>query len=427
MSSTARWTPATIAFLVSPAATPELERLAHILDAAAPPLPVIEALRRRFSADETAALLTTVQLRRRAAAKFPAAAEMFFTEAALEQATAATVAAHRAETIDRHAPPGSVLDLGCGIGGDTLALARHRPVIAFELDPVRAAIAQANVAAVQPPFPVTVHCADWTAPAAAGALPDAAAIFVDPARRDEGRRIFDPAGLIPPLATILALAAPLLAVKLMPGLPHTLAPPACSLEFVSHAGVCKEAVLWRVAGAGDMPGASAAVHTHDGWLHIAADGTRPPVGPLSDEVIAAGLYLHEADGAVIRAGALGPLARKLGGAWLLDAEIAYLLTGWSLPEPEPLVQSFVIDELHPFHLKRLNQRLQALAIGTVELKKRGSAVEPESLRPRLKLVKGGRSATVFFTQRQGHHLMLIGRRLTARTAATESGDADVAN
>ena len=425
MSSTAHWTPATIAFLVSPAATPELERLAHILDAAAPPLPVIEALRRRFSADETAALLTTVQLRRRAAAKFPAAAKMFFTETALEQATAATVAAHRAETIDRHAPPGPVLDLGCGIGGDTLALARHRPVIAFELDPVRAAIAQANAAAVRPPFPVTVHCADWTALAAAGALPAAAAIFVDPARRDEGRRIFDPAGLIPPLATILALAAPLLAIKLMPGLPHTLAPPACSLEFVSHAGVCKEAVLWR--GAGVAAGAGAAVHTHDGWLHIAADGTRPPVGPLSDEAIAAGLYLHEADGAVIRAGALGPLARKLGGAWLLDAEIAYLLTGWPLPEPEPLVQSFVIDELHPFHLKLLNRRLQALAVGTVELKKRGSAVEPESLRPRLKLVKGGRSATVFFTQRQGHHLMLIGRRLTARAATIEAGDADVAD
>jgi SAM-dependent methyltransferase len=404
-----------------------LATLASAYDSSSPPPRLIEALRRRFSVEETAALLTTVQLRRRATAKFPAAAQMFFTEAALEQATAATVAAHRAEAIHRRAPPGPVLDLGCGIGGDTLALARHRPVIAFELDPVRAAIAQANAAAVRPPFPVTVHCADWTALAAAGALPAAAAIFVDPARRDEGRRIFDPAGLIPPLATILALAAPLLAVKLMPGLPHTLAPPDCSLEFVSHAGVCKEAVLWRVAGLGAATGAGAAVHTHNGWLHIAADGIRPPVGPLSDEAIAAGLYLHEADGAVIRAGALGPLARKLGGAWLLDAEIAYLLTGWPLPEPEPLVQSFVIDELHPFHLKRLNGRLQALAIGTVELKKRGSAVEPEALRPRLKLVKGGRSATVFFTQRQGHHLMLIGRRLTARAAAGESGDADVAD
>ena len=38
-------------------------------------------------------------------------------------------------------------DLGCGIGGDLLALAQRRPAIAYEVDPVCARFAAANAAA----------------------------------------------------------------------------------------------------------------------------------------------------------------------------------------------------------------------------------------------------------------------------------------
>ena len=104
-------------------------------------------LRGEFSGEEAGAILTLARLRLRAASKFPDAERMYFTPEALEQATAWPVALHRAEWIHRNAPSGSVLDLGCGIGGDTLALATYRRVIAFEKDPVRVQFASANARA----------------------------------------------------------------------------------------------------------------------------------------------------------------------------------------------------------------------------------------------------------------------------------------
>jgi hypothetical protein len=96
------------------------------------------------------------------------------------------------------------------------------------------------------------------------------------------------------------------------------------------------------------------------------------------------------------------------GAHLFDPQIAYLV---GMEErTDPLVQSFEIEEIHPFNLKLLNRRLQALELGVVELKKRGTVVEPESLRKRLKLVKGGRAGVIILTRQADRRLMIIGRR-----------------
>lgn len=368
------------------------------------------ALRRTFAPEEAAALLTLAELRQRAQAKFPHAQQMFFTPEALEQATAWPVALHRAKRLHRLAPPGPVLDLGCGIGGDALALAHFRPVIAYEMDPVRLRFAQANAEALGVADRISFHQEDWTQALAEGRLLPAAAAFADPSRRVEGRRVFSLHRMVPPLETLLILQArvPALAVKVAPGVADEEIPPGCGVEFVSHEGVCKEAVLWFGPLAGGRPARWAAVHGEGRWFVLEASGREPPLGPLSP-----GQLLYEPDPAVIRAGAFSELCERLG-AHLFDSQIAYLVGPPERFDPQmrPFVAAFWVEEVHSFSLKRLNARLRALGVGQVELKRRGAPVEPESLRGRLDLQPGGRPGVVLLTRRGAQRLMILGRRFS---------------
>ena len=81
-----------------------------------------------------AAALTQQRLRGRAAAKFgPFAERMLLTPDGLEQATRLVVSAHHASRF-ASAAPSRVADLGCGIGGDAMALAGlGLPVLAVAL------------------------------------------------------------------------------------------------------------------------------------------------------------------------------------------------------------------------------------------------------------------------------------------------------
>ena len=105
-----------------------------------------QMLAKRFPRELARTALTTAILRGEAEAKFPQAEKMYFTREAMEQATPWPVAVHRAK---RYQDAGRILDLGCSIGGDALALSASAPVVGVELDPLRAAMAQANAQALR--------------------------------------------------------------------------------------------------------------------------------------------------------------------------------------------------------------------------------------------------------------------------------------
>ncbi|MCB0062454.1 MAG: methyltransferase domain-containing protein [Caldilineaceae bacterium] len=365
---------------------------------------MLQTLRQEYSGAEAGALVTLARLRQRAATKFPKADQLFFTPEALEQATAWPIAQRRARTFAEATAQGPVLDLGCGIGGDLLALAQQRPVIGIDLDPVRLQFAAANAEILGVAERIRLIEADWTVLLHEGRLPAATAAFADPARRVDGKRIFHLQELRPPLAELLAVQQQIkqFGVKVMPGVDTAELPPDCGVEFISHEGVCKEAVLW-FGGLAPMQRWASVFLADNRWQMLPADEERAPVGGL--EGIG---YLHEPDPAIIRAGAIGQLCQQLD-AYLFDPQIAYLVS--PVYHASPLVQSFRIEEIHPFQLKLLNRRLQALGIGQVELKKRGFPTAPEALRPRLKVTPGGRAGVVIFSRRGEERLMLIGERV----------------
>ncbi|MEU3519282.1 class I SAM-dependent methyltransferase [Streptomyces sp. NPDC006654] len=393
--------------LLSPLLTPEGRALLDEVRGTAPAdeLAVATRLRRRHPADLVSAALAQARLRQRAAAKFGEAdaERMFFTPNGVEQSTRASVASYRAECF-RASGIRSVADLCCGIGGDAIALARAGiRVLAVDRDPVTAATARANAEALGLADLIEVREADVTEVDTAGHD----AVFVDPGRRGGRGRVFDPEAYSPPLswAVEAARGAPRAALKIAPGIPHEAIPADAEAEWVSDGGDVKEAVLWF--GAGVTPGARRATLLPTGAAVRASPDTMLP----DPEVRPVGRYLYEPDGAVIRAHLVAEVAEELDGG-LVDPTIAYITadglhaTAYATP--------YEITDVLPFNVKKLRALLREREVGNLTVKKRGSAVEPEELRRKVK-PQGPNAATVFLTRVAGAPTMLVGA--PARPAA----------
>ena len=345
-------------------------------------------LRRSLDAERAAAVLSQVALRRKAVTKFgSAAAGLFFTPAGLEQASRPDVARWRAQRFASEGA-GRVVDLGCGLGTDALALlSAGIEVRAVELDPVTAVFAEANLG-----IPVTV--ADATqVPIGAGE-----AIFADPARRTARGRTWKVADFSPPWDFVTGLLKGRTAcLKLGPGVPHAMLPQDCATTWISHRGDVVEASVWSGAG---TPGSRSALLL-PGGLELSGKET---AGTAAGEArragrrekpgrragIVPGDLIVEPDGAIVRAGLTGVLASRLG-AERIDPGIAYLRLESPCREEDlkrmreaGACSAFRVLDVMAYHERTLKAWVRDHRIGRIEIKKRGIDVDPAVLRRRLR-------------------------------------------
>jgi SAM-dependent methyltransferase len=370
------------------------ELLVRAAEAPTDPLGSQTALRRTAAPEHVAAALTQVALRRRAEAKFGAdAARMYFTPEGLEQATRLRVATHRAARLVAAATR-TLVDLGCGIGGDLLAGARAGLICAgVDLDPLRVAVAEANLAALGLEGAVIV--ADATAIGTAAF--DVA--FADPARRTGRGRTFDVEDWTPPWSFVERLLERDACVKVAPGLPHDLVPAGVEAEWVSDHGEVKEAALWSGRLATTRRRATVIGR---GGLATLTDEDDPgaPVVPVRR-------FLYEPDGAVVRAGLVTAVAAATHGG-LVDEHIAYVTS--DVPLETPFARGYEVLEQLPYREKALRAALRERGVGTLTIKKRGVDVVPEQLRQRLAL-RGELPATIVLTRVAGSGTALLVRPL----------------
>jgi hypothetical protein len=360
-------------------------------------------LRRSYSPEQASAAVELALLRRRASAKFPDAERMFFTRDALEQASAAPVAAHRAARLMRGRQGSlNVADLCCGAGGDALALAQAgTKVIAVDRDELRLALAAANAAALGLSDRISFVQRDLLAEAP----PVAEAIFCDPGRRAGGRRRFHVDEYEPPLGHILSWRAstPALAVKLSPGVDLAELPGSdVELEFVSLDGELKEAGLWCGPLAQIRRRATVLRTDDDGHTQAYTLASDLPTSP-SSFILHPSSFLYEPDPAVIRAGLVTELAGQIGAAQI-DPQIAYL-TSADLAVT-PFARAWPVLVWQPFGLKRLRASLRELGAGPVTVKKRGSPIDTDALARQLS-GDGPRPLVVALTQHHGRPIMII--------------------
>lgn len=370
-----------------------LARAAELNPTDATLLACVSRLRSEFPASLAAAALETTLLRRKATGKFTRAADMFFTREALEQSSSEVVSRYRAE---RFAPFARVADLCCGIGGDTIGLAADLEVIAVDNDPLHLAMAEANVGAYGCGARTTFLQSDVLTIE----LPTHDGVFADPDRRSGGKRHVSIKHYQPSIAALrdrLDRDCPL-GIKVAPGVPHQeIEALDAETEFISVDGELKECVLW--------------------FGPLRSTGRRATLLPsremlFGERALDCGVekplaYLYDPDPAVVRAGFVTNLANALSAS-LIDEQIAFLTSAhWT---PTPFATAYRIDEEHPFHLKKLAERLRALKVGRITVIKRGSAVEPETVIRRCKL-DGPEHRVVILTRAAGKPTMLIGERI----------------
>ncbi|MGZ4610414.1 MAG: class I SAM-dependent methyltransferase [Actinomycetes bacterium] len=366
------------------------------VDQAGDPVRTATALRRGAdapSAERAAAALTQVSLRERARAKFgDDAARMYFTPDGLEQATRQRVAAHRAARVAM-AAPSSVLDLGCGIGGDLLAFARAGLTVAgIDADELRVEVARANLAALG--LGGAVQAGEATAIDTSGF----GVVFADPARRTDAGRVFDVDGWSPPWSFVEELLTRPACVKVAPGIPHDLVPLGVEAEWVSDEGDVKEAALW--SSYLSTAKRRATVIRGNGMASLTEEDD-----PGDTSVRPVGRCLYEPDGAVIRAGLVTAVAAGVNGG-LVDEHIAYVTSDDAFTTP--FARSYEVLEELPYKEKHLKAALRERGIGRLTIKKRGVDVVPEQLRRRLDL-HGEQDATLVMTRVAGKGTALLVR------------------
>ena len=371
-------------------------------------------LERSVSSEVARAILDVCECQLRFADKFEQVERWLLTREAAEQATRSALASWRANYLRERLPTLSrVTEVGTGIGGDSVYLARHFQLEGFERDPARAMLAAANIARLTPQArSYAIRAAEVQAAELQGEL-----LFVDPARRDGGRK-FHPEDWEPPLSSLLSLRTfQAVAVKAAPGVPAELVPEGFELHFLSHHGNLKEAML--LSAPQQLVPRHAWLWPRDLAQPLHLEGLPTPAvtrGPVCGE------FLLAPDPALVRSGLLGKFADPLE-AGVVHPKIAYLSS--PVLGPDPWAESFRILDHSRLNWKNLSQALLAMDWHDFEYLGRGVPFSQNEVLTRLKKAKskmtGRVRGSVIIYRAESDYQAVLAERVVQPQEAGASG------
>lgn len=364
-------------------------------------------LRSDFGDEASAIALELILARRKAAEKFGDAAETLIADVqGVEQASGQAVARYKAGRIRSTLGTGArIVDLCCGIGGDTVSLCEAGLMVtAVDREPTRAWMARHNSALRADA--VCMDVGDWSGTSIATG---GCAIHLDPARRNEGtgRRAWKLDDLQPAPTVIAGLIAHAgeagASVKLSPGvdlqsLAALVGDTPYEVGFIAEHGRLVQAVLWT--GKLRQAPRSATLITCGQTHTLAGSPTHAPTGPMRR-------YLHAVHPAVERAGLIGLLSGE-HDAPLIHPKLGLLTS--DAPIDSPWLTGFELLAELPWRPKKVRQWLGAHDAGIIEVKTRGKAVAPDAAAKQLR-GKGETPYTVFVLRFDLRVVALVCRRV----------------
>ncbi len=360
------------------------------------PLQRPKALKAREVAQEhIASLSALIDLQLPAQGKLQIQQTLLVDRLALEQSSAGWISQYKNKLL----PEGSnIIDLCCGMGGDSLHLHRAHSILGIDLSIERLKMFQYNMRHYSHRYPLQ---SDATLPAIKR---KADILLCDPDRRSaDRRRNWNPDDLCPNLQQIehwLSYFDGAL-LKLSPSLNWKSLEIKGDIDFLGGSRDCREALIRRGSMASAEPTLRAVVHDCGSmeapWRDVLS--AQPEIVPTPQS------FLSEPAKVLIRSGLNRWYAAQNGHA-LFHNDIAYLNS--EKPIPHPLFKNYPIIAWGPANSNKIKQALSKHQLRVVEVKKRGSDKDPaQELKKWRKIHSDGAPAFLFYTQSSSGHLFLL--------------------
>jgi hypothetical protein len=380
------------------------------------PLEAQTLLRKNLPAAQARAVMAVREVRAKAHAgrdaKFPHdwACGLLGTPPLLEQASSVRLAVYKGRSLNEISPGREVLDLCAGLGADAIGLAMAGLAV-HAVDSSEAAVycARHNLAVAKLAEKVRVTLGRAEEIDLAGV----SAVHVDPDRRASGRRAVHWEDYSPDVGTLRRLVCdvPAGVMKLSPAMsPSLLTDWPVAAEWCSEFGVCKQLLAWW--GAEVPVGARRATRLGGPHEEPAADSLVTDPSAVAARQDGPGVFLAEADPAVVAAGGVATLANSLG-AWCLQDGPDWLFA--DEPTETPLVSWYRVLGECAGREATVRRMLATLDAGVVAVKPRGVRLDTDRLQQRLR-GSGGRSVCAFWTKRGRGRYVILAERIAEEHA-----------
>ena len=353
--------------------------------------------------------------RNKVASYLPQLARGYFTQRGLEQRTHPRIAQHHASFFS---PEDTVLEVGCGLGFDTIQLAKRvRAVVCLDTDPIHAAFARRNVA-LAGCTNVAIHEISYEHYLTSSDSHGCTALWADPMRRShDGTRTKVAEEFSPPLSLLMSTSLLPAVIKINPT--NKTAYPGWHAQWIGFQKECKEKLLINTGT--DLPHVPT-VCLLDTATDIFTDAFVDHSNPYLTDMPVLPCVILEPHAAL--------LAAECSDQYFADAGCAVL------PKPgklgvcsvehyhehrhrlEHVAEAFLIDAIEPYRLSHIKKLFAARGWDSrTELKKANFQEEPEQLRKELglatrRLDEDAPRGVAIFTRFFDKKIVCLGTRMT---------------
>ena len=339
-------------------------------------------------------VITLVLLRKKAETKFSKAQYMYFTREGLEQATNEKLSDYLVDQLNLRTRISTVIDIGCGIGGNLLSFAKKFNVVAIDNDPIHLMFAKENASVYGVDKKINfIHEEAENFLESHQSPDDSMVFFLDPQRMREGktktRSLFNTSPKIDKLLPQIFKVSNKLFIKISPAFDYEeikMLSDSPEIEVVSEDNVNKLAILWFKELKKTERRATCIIEEQ--VFSFRSDDTEDVRKAPMIENLKTGDYIFEPNIAIIKAHLMNTVALEFQ-MYRLNEKIGFLANN-KLPDikVQKLFRIFKIIEIFS-SLRNLKKRMNELSIKRADITTRGFFIKPDDIRKKLKLKEGG--------------------------------------